>query len=313
MPSAALFRYAEYRQLDPVRRAADRGGSWQARVGETITEGRHRRSARAVALSPGDSPGLPSTDPTRAISPSSLRPSDAAAMFDLVVGASSIYGGSWLRGCWRGVCREPGPPLDRRPAPLTCVWPGCSCRGARSTRARWWPRGRTARATHPGNPALSGSPRPTGALRLSPRPARHGRRGRRRCVRDDFRMDADLRRSSKSCVLRRSSPSSPRGDHELLVSSATWRRSVPSPASTAWFPGRRCLCWRRRARCPSPSARSGRGDRPADSLHRRPHKWLFAPCDCCASCIGILPSRGAAHTQKAGYLDVPAPMRLSST
>ena len=41
----------------------------------------------------------------------------------------------------------------------------------------------------------------------------------------------------------------------------------------------------------------------ADSFIVDPHKWLFAPCDCCALLYRDPVLARAAHTQKAGYLD----------
>ena len=42
----------------------------------------------------------------------------------------------------------------------------------------------------------------------------------------------------------------------------------------------------------------------ADSLVVDPHKWLFAPFDCCALIYRDPEVARAAHTQKAGYLDI---------
>ena len=42
----------------------------------------------------------------------------------------------------------------------------------------------------------------------------------------------------------------------------------------------------------------------ADSFIVDPHKWLFAPFDCCALLYRDPARAQAAHTQKAGYLDV---------
>ena len=44
----------------------------------------------------------------------------------------------------------------------------------------------------------------------------------------------------------------------------------------------------------------------ADSLVIDPHKWLFAPFDCCALIYRDAAEGRAAHTQRAGYLDVVA-------
>ena len=42
-------------------------------------------------------------------------PTPLAGAFDMLVGASSIYGGSWMEGAGRGARRERGAAVDRRP------------------------------------------------------------------------------------------------------------------------------------------------------------------------------------------------------
>ena len=50
-----------------------------------------------------------------------------------------------------------------------------------------------------------------------------------------------------------------------------------------------------------------------DSFIVDPHKWLFAPFDCCALLYREPAEARAAHTQKAGYLDVLTDGRRSGT
>ena len=74
-------------------------------------------------------------------------PTEAATLFDLVVGASSIYGGSWLEGVGRRLCREPGAALDRRPGRAARPAPAAaSSRAARSATCRRWSRPATPTA-----------------------------------------------------------------------------------------------------------------------------------------------------------------------
>ena len=61
---------------------------------------------------------------------------------------------------------------------------------------------------------------------------------------------------------------------------------------------------RRRGLC-APSVRHlYEGIERAGSLVVDPHKWLFAPFDCCALIYRDPEVARAAHTQKAGYLDI---------
>ena len=102
-------------------------------------------------------------------------------MFDLVVGASSIYAGSWLEGAGRGLRREPGAALDRRPRRDA----GRRRRRVRPRRHHRQPLGAGRGPAHgPRARPPAGRARPTGSPR---RPART-RRSRRRC---DV-MDAEL-------------------------------------------------------------------------------------------------------------------------
>ena len=51
----------------------------------------------------------------------------------------------------------------------------------------------------------------------------------------------------------------------------------------------------------------------ADSFIVDPHKWLFAPFDCCALLYRDPALARAAHTQQAGYLDVAQTLTASGT
>ena len=84
--------------------------------------------------------------------------------------------------------------------------------------------------------------------------------------------------------------------------STTW------PASPRWPPSRTGGCtWTAPTAVPGwPRRRSAQlyaGIEHADSFIVDPHKWLFAPYDCCALVYRDPVLARAAHTQKAGYLD----------
>ena len=97
----AVLDYALRRlQLDPVPLDGPKT------VEELDTDPRACRSARRASAarrpstcSPGAGARPASRSTTRATCPSSpARPTEASSLFDLVVGASALYGGSWLEG-----------------------------------------------------------------------------------------------------------------------------------------------------------------------------------------------------------------------
>ena len=235
------------------------------------------------------------------------RPTEAATLFDLVVGASSIYGGSWLEGAGRGLRREPGAAVDRRPgrpagrrrwrvrpgrhASATCRrWSRRGTRRARDAGRRDPAAGRSSRAAARRTPrsstrravmdvdVLSVSPStPTGGMtRRRAARRRWTSAGRRRLRRRRHRRHDELRHRRRH---RRASPT-----------------SAPSAASgstsTAPTAARRCA----RPAC----AHCFDGVERVDSFIVDPHKWFFAPFDCCALLYREPELARAAHTQTAG-------------
>ncbi|MGE9809279.1 MULTISPECIES: pyridoxal phosphate-dependent decarboxylase family protein [unclassified Janibacter] len=96
----AILTYSEERlKLDPV--PLDRPmtpAQLEAAAGQTITEGGLGGIAALDLFAETLAPACLSTDHPRYLSFIPCAPSEAAAMFDLVVGASSIYAGSWMEG-----------------------------------------------------------------------------------------------------------------------------------------------------------------------------------------------------------------------
>lgn len=97
--SAAVIAYAEERvRLAPPLDRPLTEPELRARVGQTITA-KGIGGIEAMRLFADDlAPTCLSTDHPRYLSFIPCAPSDAASLFDVVVGASSIYGGSWLEG-----------------------------------------------------------------------------------------------------------------------------------------------------------------------------------------------------------------------
>ena len=228
-------------------------------------------------------------------------------MFDLVVGASSIYGGSWLEGAGAVYAENAGAALDRRP--------GRACRrvgrrGLRARRHRRQPVGarrgpapaRVAAPRRPARPAAGGSRRTDQrALLDRVRLRRHGRRvRRRRRSTTTLRLTGagPARGRSRPTGPRRSSPSSPPPARRTSASSTTSPRSPRCAREYGiWFHVDGAYGG---AGLAAPSVRHlFAGVERADSFIVDPHKWLFAPFDCCALLYREPALARAAHTQNA--------------
>jgi len=96
----AVVRYALARlQMDPPPLDASRSeGDLRARAGTTITPGGIGGEAALAVFADVLAPACISTDHPRFLSFVPAAATEAAVLFDLVVGASALYGGSWLEG-----------------------------------------------------------------------------------------------------------------------------------------------------------------------------------------------------------------------
>ena len=211
-------------------------------------------------------------------------PSEAAVLFDLVVGASSIYGGSWYEGA--GAVYAENQAL-RWLADLAGFPPeagGVFVQGGTNGNLSALVAARTTRrAPRPDGPSGGAWPPPTPPTR--------------RCASAARVMDVDvLRVPTAEPRLTRRRARAPRSTRTApTTSSPSWRPPAArtSASSTTWPASRR---WPRSAACgytstaPTGSPRWRRprharcfdGIERADSFTVDPHKWLFAPFDCCA-------------------------------
>ncbi|MGL5858375.1 MAG: pyridoxal phosphate-dependent decarboxylase family protein [Angustibacter sp.] len=98
--SQAVLEYASDRsRLNPVPLDGPRTQAELDEVaGETITEGGMGGAAALELFAEHLAPACISVDHPRFLSFVPAAPTEASLLFDLVVGASSIYGGSWLEG-----------------------------------------------------------------------------------------------------------------------------------------------------------------------------------------------------------------------
>ena len=187
-----------------------------ADAGQTITERGPRRPRGAAHLRRGARPGHDLGRPPAATCRSSpARRPRRPMLFDLVVGASSIYGGSWLRGRRRGLRREPGAALDRRPR----------------------------RACRPRRAASSSRAAPTATCPRSSRRATRGRRAPRRPAATRWRVvaagSAHSSVRSSAAVMDVDVLVVPTPDQRLTRRRARSRRSTrtaPTTSSPSWPP-----------------------------------------------------------------------------
>jgi glutamate/tyrosine decarboxylase-like PLP-dependent enzyme len=307
----AVLAYARHRlRLDPVpldgpRAAEELEGS----VGRTITE--EGLGAAALDLFTEKlAPACISIDHPRYLSFIPCAPTEAATLFDLVVGASSIYAGSWLEGAgavyaenqalrWLADLAGLGPQAGGVFVPggtLGNLSALVAARHAARAAGRLAPsaRGVVAGTDHSHSSIVS-------ACEV---------------------MDADLLpvpvaadgRLTGEALLRAVDAAGTDVAHRLFAVVAT--AGTTNLGIVDDLAGVAPVCERLGAwlhvdgayggaglAAPSVRARFDGIER-ADSFVVDPHKWLFAPFDCCALIYRDPQAARAAHTQRAGYLDV---------
>ncbi len=306
----AVLRYAVGRtRLDPPPldgpRTAD---ELTAMVGETVTAkgigGLEALRVFADVLAPAcisvDHPRFWSFVPTA--------PTEAAILFDLVVGASAIYGGSWMEGAGAVFAENQAlrwiADLAGLPPEAGGVFvPGGTygnLSALTAARSRW--RERTGRQDRPlivssagAHSSVKAAARVMDADVLLVPADRVGRMTR--STLDAALAGVDAPDLERICALVGTAGTTNAGVIDDLGASAD-----AADALGAWFHvdgayGAAALA------APSVHARFAGIER-ADSLIVDPHKWLFAPYDCCALVYRAPFEARAALSQHAEYLDV---------
>ncbi len=250
-----------------------------------------------------------STDHPRYLSFIPCAPTREAAAFDVVVGASSIYGGSWLEGAgavWaenealRWIADLAGMP----PTAGGVFVPGGTV-GNLSARV-------AARHTARARAARSG----TGArpFRIAATDNAHSSVVSMAAVMDAevVEVPVDERLRMTGPALRRAlEEHGPESFFAVVATCGTTNLGVVDDLASVGEVCREHGIWFHvdgaygGAGLVAPSVRGlFEGIEHADSFIVDPHKWLFAPFDCCALLYRAPELARAAHTQQAGYLDV---------
>ena len=310
----AVLAYSEDRlKLDPVPLDGPRSEEELDRVaGQTITPDGIGGLAALKLFEDDLAPACISTDHPRYLSFIPCAPTEAAAMFDLVVGASSIYGGSWLEGAGAVYAENQAlrwiADLAGLPAGAGGVFvPGgtignlSALVAARETaRARATLEGRTGAGARPWRIAA------TKAAHSSIDSACQVMDAEMVGVEVDekWRLTGDRLRE----VLLEYGPET---FFAVVATSGTTNFGIIDDLSSVAAVCREFGIWFHvdgaygGAGLAAPSIRHRyQGIELADSFIVDPHKWLFAPFDCCALLYREPALARAAHTQKASYLDV---------
>jgi glutamate/tyrosine decarboxylase-like PLP-dependent enzyme len=238
-------------------------------------------------------------------------PTESSVLFDLVVAASNIYGGSWLEGAGAVYAENEAlrwiSNLAGMPATSGGVFVSGGTAGNLSALvvARWRWRNRAKGALDDVRPIIVTS---IGAHSSVAQAAKvmdaevvavvADRRGRLRGNALGETLDAMSEQDrGRICAIVATAGTTNVGVVDDLAAAALQARRI-----NTWFHvdgayGAAALC--------APSVRHlFDGIEQADSLIVDPHKWLFGPFDCCALIYRDPTEARHAHTQHAEYLDV---------
>ena len=278
----------------------------QAAAGETITEGGLGGQAAMDLFADVLAPACLSVDHPRYLSFIPCAPTEAAAMFDLVVGASSIYAGSWLEGsgavyaenqALRWVADLVGLPEG---AGGVFVPGGTIGNLSALVAARARARHEAAEGVRPFRVATTSGAHSSIAsacevMDAQFTPVEPDERGRLTGPR------------LREVILA----NGPETFFAVVATAGTTNFGIVDDLASVAQVCREFGIWFHvdgaygGAGLAAPSVRDlYAGIEHCDSFIVDPHKWLFAPFDCCALLYREPAYGRAAHTQKAGYLDV---------
>lgn len=298
---------AERMRLDPVPLDRPRTPEQlEASAGATITErglgGQVAMDLFAEVLAPA----CLSVDHTRYLSFIPCAPTEASAMFDLVVGASSIYGGSWLEGSGAVYAENQAlrwiSDLVGLPSGAGGVFvPGGTIGNLSALiAARSRARHEAADGRRPHRVATTSGAHSSIASACEVMDA------------ELTSVEPDERGRLTGVHLREALLEHGPENHFAVVATAgTTNFGIVDDLVSVAEVCREFGIWLHvdgaygGAGLAAPSVRHlYEGIEHCDSFIVDPHKWLFAPFDCCALIYREPAYARAAHTQRAGYLDV---------
>jgi L-2,4-diaminobutyrate decarboxylase len=309
----AVLRYAVDRmRLDPPPLDQPRTvAELRAMAGRTVTSGGLGGLEALRVFGDVLAPACISVDHPRFLSFVPAAPTEASILFDLVVGASSIYAGSWLEGAGAAFAENEAlrwlADLAGMPAEAGGVFVSGGTAGNLSAliAARWRWRHRA-----------EGRFDRTRGLMLASSGAHSSIAAAGRAMDADVLMvPADARGRMDGAALAATVDGLDPVDRErlfaIVTTCGTTNAGVIDDLQGAADVAERLGVWFHvdgaygGAGLAAPSVRARySGIERADSYIVDPHKWLFAPFDCCALLYRDPAEAKRAHTQHAEYLDV---------
>ena len=326
----AVVHYALDRvRLDPPPLDGPRTKADLDRLGPTITADGLGGMAALRVFCEHLAPATISQDHPRAVSFVPTAPTEAAVLFDLVVGASSIYAGSWMEGSgavWaenealRWIAELVGMPATAGGVFVSGGTAGnlSALVAARDVARRKWGNPQTRWYVIVGSGAHSSIAAAARVMDIGVIKVPSDATGRlraddlRACIRITREQGIAVGDSDREAGFAADIPPTPKGivfavaatsgtTNLGLVDDLAGVSSITSE-ERLWFHvdgayGGAALA--------APSVRHlFDGIETADSFIVDPHKWLFAPFDCCALLYRDPPAAARAHAQHAAYLDV---------
>ncbi|MCU0506074.1 MAG: pyridoxal-dependent decarboxylase [Chloroflexi bacterium] len=315
----AVLRYARDRmRMDPPLDGPYEPAEIAARAGRTITEDGMGGDAALRVFTDVIAPGVVSSDHPRYLAFIPTAPTEASTLFDLVVGASSIYGGSWLEGS--GAVFAENQAL-RWIADLAGLPPGAGGAFVQGGTIGNLSALVAAREAARARRADGGRPVP-GRWVVAATDEAHSSIAEAARVMDVdvLAVPGDDRGRLTGPALRAAiaaaeaaDPATVDGLFAIVATAGATNLGIVDDIAGAADVAAERGAWLHvdgaygGAALAAPSARHlFAGVEQADSFIVDPHKWLFAPYDACALLYRDPAAARAAHTQHAGYLDAVA-------